>query len=78
MVSGAERQFEARVLAGGVQPLVFAEAHEPHREHQAVAADLRDQAGAGVDAQAYQLEGAALRQVLLELAAAGHHFLRRP
>ncbi len=74
--SGAQGEFEAGVLTGRVQAMILAQAHQPHREHQPVAADLGDQAGRGVDPQPQQLECAALGQVLLEMPAGGDNLLR--
>ena len=74
---GAQAQLEAAVFLHRVHPFVFTPRHQPDRHHEPVAADLRHPAGTRVDAQAQQLEGPALGQGLLELAAGGHDLLRR-
>ena len=61
--------------AGNPWQKAAALAHEAHGHHQPVPADFRHQVQRGVNAQAQQLVGTALWQVLLELAMLGHHFL---
>ena len=72
--SSAQSQFEHRVLGAGLQVPLGHLVHEAHRYHEPVATDFGDQPLGGIDAQAQQLEGATLRQVLLELAPFGSHF----
>ena len=55
---GAQRQFKSGAFSAGLQMAVAQQAHQPHRNHQAVAADFRNQAQARIDAQAQQLKGA--------------------
>ena len=50
--SAAQSQLEGRCIFAGMQAAVGFVAHQAHRHHQAVAADLGDQAQRRVDAQA--------------------------
>src|SRR6185369_17618034 len=65
--SGAESEFELGVVVARLQAVSRFLAHQAHRDHQAVAADLRYQSEGWVQPQSQQLEGATLRQRLLQL-----------
>ena len=41
--SGAERQFESRIISACMQPVIAFVTHEAHRDHQAVAANFGNQ-----------------------------------